>query len=189
MKKLLFLCMTLLTLSSCVKHAQIYVKLSNEDAAAIPYQLGQTVRFLDQNGDTLTFQVERDVTYPYNEDQYGNAIWGGDVIYPDPLMYPDHIYCYARTVVLRDEQPNGKQLGFTVRPEKDFSFFCSDGTNLDMSLLSNGSCTINDTDYEQVHHEILYSHYTGELLYDWYYSEELGLLYFKKGDFSITRIP
>ena len=42
---------------------------------------------------------------------------------------------------------------------------------------------------EIVHHEILYSQYTGELIYDWYYSEELGLLYFKKGDFSLTRIP
>ena len=180
--------MMLLMMSACVKHPDIFVKLSDADAAAIPYEMGQTVKFLNQNGDTITYQVTRDVTYPYNGDQYINAINGGDV------MHPAHysIECYARTVNLTYGQSLVNRLCFTVKPGKEFSFCFGGGINtldLDMSLLTNGSCTVNGIDYEQVHHEILYSQYTGELIYNWYYNEELGLLYFKKGDFSLTRIP
>lgn len=179
--------LTLLMMSACVKHPDIYMLLSDEDAAAIPYEQGQTVKFLDQNGDTVTYQVERDETYPYNYEQYNNALYGGDVMNPTPHS----VECYARTVNLR-EQSNANQLSFTVKPGKEFSFcfLSSEGElNLDMYLPSNDSYT-NDVDsYEHVHHEILYSQYTGELLYDWYYNEESGLIYFKKGDFSLTRIP
>ena len=188
MKKLLILGMTLLMMSSCVKHAQIYMLLSKEDAAAIPYQMGQTVTFLNQNGDTVTYKVTRDITYPYNEEQYINALHGGDVMHPAQ----NSIECYARTVNLTTEQSYANRLCFTVKPEKVFTF-CFDGGqnefNLDMSLLVNGPCTVNGIDYEHFHHDALYSQYTGELIYDWYYNEELGLLYFKKGDFSLTRIP
>lgn len=187
MKKIMIIGMTLLMMSACVKHADIYMLLSDEDATAIPYQQGQTVKFLDQNGDTVTYQVERDVIYPYNDDQYINAIHGGDV------MHPAHhsVECYARTVNLC-EQSYANRFCFTVKPGKEFSFcfISSEGElNLDMYLPSNDTCTINGIDYERVHHEILYSQYTGELLYDWYYNEEFGLLYFKKGDFSLIRIP
>ena len=193
MKKILIMSMMLLMMSACVKHPDIFVKLSDTDAAAIPYEQGQSVKFLDQNGDTVTYQVTRDVIYPYNNDQYNNALNGGDV------MHPAHhsIECYARTVNLNICEPSytfSRRLCFTVKPEKEFSFcygsgFGEDGINLDMSLLTNGPCTVNGIDYEHVHHEILYSQYTGELLYDWYYNEEYGLLYFKKGDSSLTRIP
>ena len=60
MKKIWTIGMMLLLMSSCVKHADIYLKLSEEDAAAIPYREGQTVKFLDQNGDTVTYEVTRD---------------------------------------------------------------------------------------------------------------------------------
>ena len=188
MKKLLILNMMLVMMSSCVKHPDIFVKLSENDAAAIPYEMGQTVKFLDQNSDTVTYQVMRDVTYPYNEEQYINALNGGDV------MHPAHhsVECYARTVNLTREQSYDKRLCFTVRPGKEFSFcfsFGNNGLDLDMILSPNDSYTNDGNVYEDVHHEILYSQYTGELIYDWYYSEELGLLYFKKGDFSLTRIP
>lgn len=188
MKKLLMIGMTLFMMSSCIKHANIYMLLSDEDAAAIPYEMGQTVKFLDQNGDTISFQVTRDVTYPYNGEQYINALNGGDV------MHPAHhsIECYARTVNLTEGQSYANRLCFTVRPEKEFSFcfgYGENGINLDMYLPSNSSYTINGIDYERVHHEILYSQFTGELIYDWYYNEEFGLLYFQKGDFSLTRIP
>lgn len=187
MKKIIIIGMTLFMMSACVKHPDIYMLMSDEDAAAIPYEQGQTVKFLDQNGDTVTYQVERDETYPYNYEQYINAIHGGDV------MHPAHhsVECYARTVNLRD-QSYANQLSFTVKPGKEFSFsfLSSEGElNLDMYLSSNDTCTINGINYEQVHHEILYSQHTGELLYDWYYNEEFGLLYFQKGDFSLTRIP
>lgn len=184
MKKIWTIGMMLLLMSSCVKHANIYLKLSDEDAAAIPYREGQTVKFLNQDGDTLSYQLVRDEIYPYNGEQYINAIIGGDVMHPAPHSTE----CYARTVILICEEWNGKRLCFTARPEKEFSFY-SDGLDLNISLLPNGPCTINGIDYEHVHHEILYSQYTGELLYDWYYNEEFGLLSFTKGDFSITRIP
>lgn len=190
MKKIMMIGMTLLLMSSCVKHANPYLKLSDADAAAIPYQMGETVKFLDQNGDTVTYEVIRDETYPYNYEQYNTAIAGGDVMHPAPLS----IECYARTVTLY-EQSYANHLSFTVKPGKEFSFhFISSnevlmgGLNLDMYLPSNNTYTIDGIEYEQVHHEILYSHYTGELLYDWYYSESLGLLYFKKGEVSLTRI-
>lgn len=184
MKKIMMIGMTLLMMSSCVKHADIYMLLSDADAAAIPYQKGQTVKFLDQNGDTLTYQVINDEIYPYNEEQYINAIHGGDVMHP---AY-NSTECYARTVILAREDGNGQWLCFTIRPEREFSFYSGD-ISLSFSLFSNDSCTINGINYENVYHEILYSQHTGELLYDWYYNEEFGLLYFRKGDFELTRIP
>ncbi len=187
MKKIWTIGMMLLLMSSCVKHADIYLKLSEEDAAAIPYRDGQTVKFLNQDGDTVTYEVTRDEIYPYNGEQYINAIHGGDVMHPAPHSTE----CYARTVILY-EQSYANHMCFTVKPGKEFSFYfiSNEGElNLDMYLPSVSSYTINGIDYEHVHHEILYSQFTGELLYDWYYSEELGLLYFKKGDFSLIRIP
>ena len=187
MKKIWTIGMMLLLMSSCVKHADIYLKLSEEDAAAIPYRDGQTVKFLNQDGDTVTYEVTRDEIYPYNGEQYINAIHGGDVMHPAPHSTE----CYARTVILY-EQSYANHMCFTVKPGKEFSFYfiSNEGElNLDMYLPSVSSCTINGIEYEHVHHEILYSQYTGELLYDWYYNEEFGLLYFEKGDFSLTRIP
>ena len=189
MKKIIIMIgMMLFLMSSCIKHANLYVKLSDDDAAAIPYQMGQTVKFLNQNADTVTYTVMRDVIYPYNDEQYINALGGGDVMHP---AYHS-IECYARTVSLIQGQSFANRLCFTVMPGKEFSFcfgYGDNGINLDMSLLANGPCSINGIDYEHVHHEILYSQFTGELIYDWYYNEEFGLLYFQKGDFSLTRIP
>ena len=184
MKKILFIGMMLLMMSSCVKHADISLKLSDEDAAAIPYREGQTVKFLNQDGDTLSFQLVRDEIYPYDAGQYNNALNGGDLMHSDSHSTE----CYARTVILICEEWNGKRLCFTARPERMFSFY-SDGIDLDISLWPYNTCTINGIDYEYVHHEILYSQFTGELLYDWYYNKEFGLLYFQKGDCSLTRIP
>ena len=184
MKKLVIIGIILLLASSCVKHPNIILKISEEEAAAIPYELGQTVKFLNQDGDTLSFQVLRDQTYPYNGEQYYNAIFGGDV------YHPSRYYCYARTVVLDREE--GGILGFTILPQKEFYFFYFvNGSNFELNchLSPNSSYQINNTNYEQVHHEILCSQDSDETLYDWYYSEELGLLYFKKGNFSLTRIP
>ena len=133
MKKLLILGMTLLMMSSCVKHAQVYMLLSEEEAAAIPYQMGQTVKFLNQNGDTITYEVTRDVTYPYNSDQYLNAINGGDVMHLERYNYN----CYARTVILTtDGQPYNNRFCFTIRPEKDFTF------SFRYIYLSHNTCTV-----------------------------------------------
>mgnify|MGYP007122060774 FL=1 len=153
MKKIWTIGMMLLLMSSCVKHADIYLKLSEEDAAAIPYREGQTVKFLNQDGDTVTYQLVRDEIYPYNGEQYINAIHGGDVMHPAPHSTE----CYARTVILY-EQSYANHMCFTVKPGKEFSFYfiSNEGElNLDMYLPSVSSYTINGIDYEHVHHEIL----------------------------------
>ena len=118
MKKIWTIGMMLLLMSSCVKHADIYLKLSEEDAAAIPYREGQTVKFLNQDGDTVTYEVTREDTYPYNYEQYNNAIHGGDVMHPAPHSTE----CYARTVILY-EQSYANHMCFTVKPGKEFSFY------------------------------------------------------------------
>lgn len=189
MKKIIIFCTTLLMFNSCIKHANIYRLLSDEDAASIPYVLGQTVSFINQDGDTLAYEVTSDVTYPYNYDQYLNAINGGDVDHPAP----NSIECYARTVMLTlDGEPYANRLCFTVRPPKEFTFTYNFGEQeiyLEGSLYTNDTYNIDGIEYEHVHHQILYTQYTGELMYDFYYSQELGLLLFKKGNISLTRIP
>ena len=130
MKKIWTIGMMLLLMSSCVKHADIYLKLSEEDAAAIPYRDGQTVKFLNQNGDTVTYEVTRDEIYPYNGEQYINAIHGGDVMHPAPHSTE----CYALTVILY-EQSYANHMCFTVKPGKEFSFyFISNEGELDLDM-------------------------------------------------------
>ena len=61
MKRHLIYCIALAALmASCVKEPTIYLRLPDKDAAAIPYQLGQTHNFINQDGDTLTFIVTHD---------------------------------------------------------------------------------------------------------------------------------
>ena len=182
MKKLLIFCTALIMMSSCVKQARVYMKLTDEDAAAIPYQMEQTVDFVDQNGNILTYKVTYDETYPYDIDRYHNRLG------PNDKPYYDDYYCYARTVILDCEQ-NGTSLGFTILPEKELYFYFSNNIDLNGSMLNTAPYTVDGVDYENVHHEILYSQYTGELIYDWYYNEEYGLLQIKYYDQSLTRIP
>ena len=74
MEKLLSICMMIVMATSCVKHPTIILKVSDEESTAIPYQMGQNVKFVDQNGDTLTYKVTRDITYPYSGEQSYYAI-------------------------------------------------------------------------------------------------------------------
>lgn len=181
MKKLLIFCTALIMMSSCVKQAHIYMKLTDEDAAAIPYQMGQTVDFIDQSGDTLTYKVTYDETYPYDIDRYYNRLG------PDDKPYYGNYDCYARTVIL-DCDWNGASLGFTILPEKYIYFYFGSDIDLNGNLLNTAPYTVEGVDYENVHHGILYSQYTGELIFDWAYNEEYGLLYIKYYDKSLTRI-
>ena len=182
MKKLLIFCITLIMMSSCVKHANIYMKLTDEDAAAIPYQMDQTVDFVDQSGDTLTYKVTYDETYPYDIDRYYNRLG------PDDKPYYDNYSCYARTVIL-DCDWNGSSLGFTVLPEKEIYFYFGTDIDLNGSLLNPAPYTVEGADYENVLHGILYSQDTGELIYEWAYNEEYGLIQVKYYDKSLTRVP
>ena len=178
MKKLLIICTALIMMSSCIEQAHIYMKLTDEDAAAIPYQMGQTVDFIDQNGDTLTYKVTYDETYPYDIDRYFNRLG------PDDKHYYDDYYCYARTVIL-DCDRNGTSLGFTILPEKEINCHFGNEIDLNGSLLNTAPYTVDGI----VHHGILYSQYTGELIFDWAYNEEYGLLQIKYYDKMLTRVP
>lgn len=180
MKKVIYLCAMLLMMSSCVQYPQIYMLLTDEDKAAIPYQMGQKVRFVDQNGDTLTYQVTHDEIYPYDIDYYYS--------HSSKLHPADDYFCYARTVILECEAM-GTNLGFTIRPQKELSFYFGNDIDLNGSLLNTAPYTVEGVEYENVHHGILYSQYTGELIFDWAYNEEYGLLYIRYYDKSLTRVP
>jgi len=183
MKKTIMICMALIALCSCSKNVEL-LPLSEEDATAIPYQMGQTVKFLNQDNDTIVFQVVIDFTHPSDGyDYYHN--YGADSIY----FGMPRDYCYARTVDLAcDTYPFF--ISFTILPEKEMYFNWHHELVISCDLPSSDETfSINGITHERVHHERLYNQYTGELLYDWYYNEEFGLLYFEKGNFSLTRIP
>lgn len=180
MKKVIYFCTMLLMMSSCVQYPDIFLLLSDEDAAAIPYQMDQNVSFINQHGDTLVYQVVYDETYPYDYDRYFS--------YTSRMQPRQDYFCFARTVVLECEKTGGR-MGFTIRPQKDLLFYYGDEMDLNGSLLqATGSYTLNGADYEQVYHQILYSQHTGELIYDWYYNEAFGLIYFKYYDQSLTLV-
>jgi len=181
MKKMIMICIALLAMSAC-KKANDYVPLTEEDVAAIPYQMGQTVKFLTQDNDTITFQVTWDETslFDYHDDH--NYL-------SEPLDFDSPIvYCDTRTVELTSEAYPFFMV-FTVYPEKVLSFNWNNDLVICNELLPTDEIfSINGHNYD-AQHDRLYNQYTGEMLYDWYYSEEYGLLYFEKGDFSLTRIP
>ena len=182
MKKIIVICIVLIAMCACSKTTNV-LPLSEEDAAAIPYQLGQTVKFLNQNNDTVVCQVTWDQTYlsDYNTDHnYGSEV----LDFGSPGTY-----CYCRTVELTCET-YPSHISFTIYPEKGMYFNWNNELVISCDLPSSyENVTINGIDYEFVHHEKLYNQYTGAMLYDWYYNEEFGLLYFEKGDFSLTRVP
>ena len=181
MKKMIIICMVLLAMSACKKEND-YVPLSDEDVAAIPYQLGQTVKFLNQDNDTVAFQVTWDETSlsDYRNDH--------DYL-SEPLDFSSPIsYCNARTVQLTSETYSFF-MEFTIYPEKVLSFNWNNDLVICRELLpTDETFSINGITYEHVTHDRLYNQYTGAMLYDWYYNEEFGLLYFEKGDFSLTRM-
>jgi hypothetical protein len=148
--------------------------------------MGQTVKFLNEDNDTLVFQVVRDEMYPSHTHTFDETDYGMETITVN--------YYYVRDVDLADVSGNIK-LSFSISnydnsPEKELNFRWNGNFVLGCELSSsNETISIEDHLYEHAHHERLYNQYTGEMLYDWYYSEEFGLLYFKKGDFSLTRIP
>ena len=182
MKKMIIICMVLLAMSACKKEND-YVTLSNEEAAAIPYQVGQLVKFLTQDNDTVAFQVTWDETSLADYHNDHNYL-------SEPLDFSSPIsYCNARTVQLTSET-YPFFMEFTIYPEKVLSFNWNNDLVICRELLpTDETFSINGTTYEHVTHDRLYNQYTGAMLYDWYYNEKLGLLYFEKGDFSLTRIP
>ena len=183
MKKMIIICMALLAMSACSKQND-YVTLTDEEAAAIPYQMEQIVKFLNPDNDTVVCQVTWDQTHPSNGYDYYNNYGSDSLYYGIPMDY-----CYARTVDLTcDTYPFF--ISFTILPGKVIYFNWHNELVISRELLpADETFSINGITYEHVTHDRLYNQYTGAMLYDWYYNEKFGLLYFEKGDFSLTRIP
>ena len=185
MKRQLIFCIALVALmTSCVKEPSILRRLNAEDAAAIPYQIRQKLNFMDENGDTLTFTVNYDETTPFSENSWD---------YPDDskMSIFRQPWCYARTVQLRCKSDTVIQkMMFTVVPEKYMYFRWNNDMELPRIDLKGDTETIevNGVTYENVHVNQYYDAH-GELYHQWYYSEEVGLIYVKDKDHSLTLIP
>lgn len=200
MKRHLIFCIALVAvMASCVKEPLIYRRLTDEEAAIVPYQMGQTIRMLNQDNDTLCFTVVHDTTYvAYNYD---------DTHYhPSEKKIGPRPYFYAREVVLQSPLEDSCLLRCIVAPEKvvtityekfllfqdrDFYYWHTLlGRTLPLNDLPTTTFTIGETTYEDVYVD-QGSYMTGTTMvsYAWYYSETEGLLAVKHGNYSLTLIP
>ena len=185
MKKPLLFCIALVALmTSCVKEPTILRRLTAEDAAAIPYHTEQTVNFLNENGDTLTFTVTYDETKPFSED-----FW--EYPYDAKMSFTRQPWCYARTVQLCCKSDSITQtMIFTVVPEK-YLYYCWNYV-MDLPYINlkgeTETVEVDGVTYENVHFSQYYDTQTGELWHLWYYSEEVGLIVVKNEGHSLTLV-
>ena len=203
MKRHLIFCIALVAvMASCVKEPHIYRLLTDEEAAIVPYQMGQTIRMLNQDSDTLCFTVVHDTTFvAYNYYDYHYNPSYKTSIGPRP-------YFYAREVVLQSPPEDSCRMCYTLAPEKvvtvsyeKLSFFqdnhgsfyswqCILMRTLPLNDLPTTTFTIGETTYENVYFEQgAYMADTTDVCYAWYYSEQFGLLAAKHGEHSLTLIP
>lgn len=186
MKRHLIFCIALVAvMASCVPEPDIYLRLPAEDAAAIPYQKGQMLNFVNQDGDTLTFTVTYDETKPFSEDYWG---------YPNDakMSIIRQPWCYARTVLLHCySDTTDTRIMFTVIPEKYLYYEWNyELTIADINLNSaTETVEVNGVTYENVHIDQYYDTQGGELYHIWYYSEEAGLIAVKNQNHSLTLVP
>lgn len=203
MKKHLIFCIALVAvMASCVKEPKIYRRLTDEEAAAVPYRMGESIKMLDQDGDTLCLTVVRDttyVTYNYYDSHYNP--YAKTSILPQP-------YFYMREVVLQGSPEDSCLLRCNVAPEKvvsisyekyvlsnnydgDFFYWRSFLYHtLRLGELPTTTFSLGEVDYENVYVvEGSYMSDTATISYAWYYSEEYGLLAAKDGNHSLARIP
>jgi hypothetical protein len=202
MKRHLIFCIALVAvMASCVKEPQIYRRLTDEEAAIVPYQMGQTIRMLNQDNDTLCFTVVHDTTFVSNDRYDPRYNPSGKMIEPRP-------YFYAREVVLQSPPEDSCLLRYIVVPDKEVSVSYEkrrlDHDNhgnsyywhvimdrtLPLNDLPTTTFTIGATTYENVNvDQGSYMADTTMVSYAWYYSEQQGLIAAKHGDYSLTLIP
>ena len=201
MKKHLIFCIALVAvMASCVKEPQIYRRLTEEESAIVPYQMGQTIRMLNQDNDTLCFTVVHDTTFVSN-DRYDPRYNPSEKMSIEPRPY-----FYAREVVLQSPPEDSCLLRCIVAPEKvvtvtyeklrlyqdrDFYYWHTLlGRTLPLNDLATTTVTIGETTYENVHvDQGSYMADTTMVSYALYYSEQQGLIAAKHGDYSLTLIP
>lgn len=185
MKKHLIFCIALVALmTSCVKEPSILRRLTTEEANAIPYHKGQTVSFLNENGDTLSFVVTYDETKPFSEDYW-------EYPYGSKMYVIRQPWCYARTVQMYSHSDSTRDLMmFTAVPDK-YLYFRNDEMALPYIDLKGETETVevNGVTYENVHVSSYHHPNFDELDHLWYYSEEVGLIAVKKREHSLTLIP
>lgn len=184
MRKQLLYCIVLVAvLASCTKEPTIYRLLPAEDAAAIPYHLGDTVKMSNENNDTVIFLVTYDSIEPIMEEYIWSYVYDSKTsVVPSP-------YCYGRIVQLRSYADNTR-MKFVVMPEKRFYYLWDH--SLDISCQLNGeteTVNINNITYENVYLRQECDATTGDVLSQWYYNEEVGLIAVKNKDHSLVRIP
>ena len=203
MKKHLIFCIALVAvMASCVKEPQIYRRPTDEEMAIVPYQMGQTIRMLNQDSDTICFTVVHDscfIAYSYDDYRYNPSY---------KTSIGSRPYFYAREVVLQSPPEDSCRMCYTVAPEKvvtvsyeKLSFFqdnhgsfyswqCILMRTLPLNDLPTTTFTIGETTFENVHFEQgSYTVDTTQVSYTWYYSEQFGLLTAKDGEHSLTLIP
>ena len=203
MKKHLIFCIALaVVMASCVKEPQIYRLLSDEEAAVVPYRMGQSLKMRNQDGDTLCLTVVHDTTFlACNYYEYHGAYNGKTSIEPQP-------YFYMREVVLQGLPEDSCLFRFQVGPKKVISISFEKrryihnayGDNyywntifeqvLDLLEIPTTTFTLGDTEYENVHFtEGTYWFDTALVSYSIHYSETYGLLSAKGRNYSLTLIP
>ena len=180
MKRLLIYCFFILFfMNSCLEEPDIYLLLPEEDAAAIPYKVGDELSMVNQDGDTIRFIVTYDEMEVYNG--YDGWLYADDTKFdfePGP-------WCYCRRVQLRSYASNIR-LAFSVLPQKAFDFQW-DSWGFGCHL--NGETqtfTIDDVSYDHVYFRQELNNETGDPIYQWYYSETDGLLCVKHNGNSLT---
>ena len=184
MKRLLIYCFSILFLmSSCLEEPDIYRLLPDEDAAVIPYKVGDEVSMLNQDGDTIRFIVTYDEREIY--DSYDGWPFADDTKFD----YEPGPWCYCRRVQLRSYASNIR-LAFIALPYKAFDFRWEDLWGFRCHL--NGETTtftINDVSYDHVYFRQELNEETGDPIYQWYFNETDGLLCVKYSENSLTILP
>ncbi len=203
MKKHLVFCITFVALmTSCVKEPSILRRLTDEEAAILPYRMGESIRMLNQDGDTLRFTVVSDTTYVSYD--YINNYYSPNA----RMKYEPIPYFYMCEVVLQSQPEGNYLLRCHVAPEKvvtvtyeNLRFVQDDhegfyywhsilGRTLSLNNLSTTTFTIGETTYENVYVDRgTYMSNSTDITYAWYYSEQLGLLAAKQGEYALTLIP
>lgn len=205
MKRHLIFCIAFVAvMASCVKEPQIYRKLTAVESAAIPYQMGQTLQFVDQDGDTLCFTVVSDTNFvAYSNDEWDyNPNQAKMEIIPRP-------YFYIREVVLQGPPDEHCLLRCHVAPERvvtisyeklltgndddgDYQYWNREFLNrtLPLNELPTTSFSLGETVLENVYYDVgSYFWNDNGGSWTWYYSEQAGLLSAKNNGISLTLIP
>ena len=188
MKRNIILCIALMALfTSCVKSPQIYRLLSKEEQEIVPYQLGQHIRMLNQDGDTIQLAVVRD------EYELG---YEGEFYRPSKLSIVPPPYSYVRRLELTSHADDSLFMRLVVGPNKLLQGYWSNkqtygGVFLDLLNTPTETLEINGITYENVYRAESneYGIHGDESTHEiWLYNEAFGVLSIKKGMVSYNLV-